>query len=77
MVWFYVMAAALGALAAIAVLAAVYLPRIWELIRERNEWRMLAAELHGRLERYEPSDDGDEVRVLRHQAHPDQRVGGR
>ena len=65
MMWFYVMAAALGALAATVVMAAVYLPRVWELIRDRNEWRMLAADYHGRLERYEPSDDGSEVRVIR------------
>ena len=64
MIWFYVMAAALGALAACAVLGAVYLPRVHELINDRNQWRMLAAELAGKLARYEPDDVGDEVRVL-------------
>ncbi len=43
--WPYVLAAALGALAAIVVLGAVYLPRIHQLMDERNQWRMEVAEL--------------------------------
>ena len=66
MIWFYVMAAALGGLAATALLGAVYLPRVWELIEERNQWRMLASEYYGRLERYEPTEDID-IRVVRPQ----------
>ena len=68
MMWFYVMAAALGALAATAVLAAAYLPRVWQLVEERNEWRMLAADLHGRLAKYEPDDADGSFRVLHDRA---------
>ena len=43
--WPYVLAAVLGALAAIAALAVVYLPRIHQLMRDERHWRMYAAEL--------------------------------